>query len=93
MRYITDGACRQYLARQIFEESLHNGTMEVCCSAYGLNRDEVANAYKNIAAIKAKDDFLLNIGSDLNRRDFDIDTVDGKREFIRNLFAFYLVCE
>ena len=92
-RYITDGACRQYLARQIFEESLHNSTMEVCCEAYDLDENEVASAYKNIPAIKAKDDFLLATTSNLFRKDFDIETIEGKREFIRNIFAFYIVCE
>ena len=93
MRYVTDGACRQYLARQIFEESLHNGTMEVCVKAYSLDKDEVANAFKNIPAIKAKDDFLMSVTTDLFRKDFDITTIEGKQEFIRNVFAFYIICE
>ena len=92
-KHISDGACRQYILRQCFEESIHNSTIEVCCSAYNLNVNEVSDSYKNIEAIKAKDDFLLKITSDLNRKDFDITTEDGKREFIRNLFAFYIICE
>lgn len=92
-RYITDGACKQYLARQIFEESLHNGTMEVCLKAYNLDRNEVANAYINIPSIKAKDDFLLANTTDLFRKDFDITTIEGKKEFVRNLFVFYIICE
>lgn len=92
-RYITDGGCRQYLARQIFEESLHNGTMVVCCTAYSLDKKEVSNAYKTIPSIKAKTDFMMKVTSDLNRRDFNIDTIEGKREFFRNLFTFYIVCE
>lgn len=92
-RYVTDGACKQYLARQIFEESLHNSTMEVCCSAYGLDPDEVANAFNTIPAIKAKTDFLKSVTTDLFRKDFDIETIAGKQEFIRNVFVFYIICE
>jgi ribonucleoside-diphosphate reductase beta chain len=92
-RFVTDGACRQYIARQIFEESLHNSTMEVCCEAYNLDINEVANAYKNIPAIKAKTEFMMKVTSDLNRRDFDITTIEGKREFITNVFVFYIICE
>lgn len=92
-KYVTDGACRQYIARQVFEESLHNSTIEVCCEAYGLDREEVAEAYKNIEAIKKKDEFLMSVTSDLARRDFDISTIEGKQEFIRNVFAFYVICE
>lgn len=93
LRYITDGGCKQYIARQIFEESLHNSTMEVCCSAYGLDPDEVGNAFRTIPAIKAKTDFLTSATTDLFRKDFDIETNAGKREFIRNVFVFYIVCE
>ena len=91
-RIITDGACRQYLARQIFEESLHNSTMEVCCEAYGLDVNEVANAYKNIPTIKAKTEYMMSVTSNLNRRDFDIITLAGKQEFFKNLFVFYIIC-
>ena len=90
--YITDGGCRQYIARQIFEESLHNGTMAVCCAAYGLKVKEVSNAYKNIPTIKAKVEYMTSVTSNLMRKDFDITTIEGKQEFIRNLFTFYIIC-
>lgn len=92
-RYVTDGGCRQYLGRQIFEETLHNATIAVCCEAYALDEHEVAEAYRNIPEIKAKDDFLMQITSDLSRRDFDITTDAGKTELLENIFAFYLICE
>lgn len=92
-KYITDGACRQYILRQAFEESLHNGTIEVCCEALALDAKEVAAAYQNIPSIKAKDDFLMGITSDLTRNDFSTETIEGKQEFLRNLISFYLICE
>lgn len=92
-KFITDGGCRQYILRQAFEESLHNGTVKVCCECFNLDEDEVAEAYKNIPAVKAKTDFLMKITSDIGRKNFDIETIEGKRELIRNLFAFYIVCE
>lgn len=92
-KYVGDGACRQYILRQAFEESIHNATVSVCCAAYNLSLEEVAKAYKNIPTIKAKDDFLMKVTTDLNRPDFDISTIEGKREFVKNLFAFYIICE
>lgn len=92
-RYITDGSCRHYLSRQIFEESLHSGTVKVCCEAFGLDKKEVGRAFDEIPTVKAKDEFLMEFTSNLNRKDFDIETDEGKREFIRNLFAFFIICE
>jgi len=92
-RYVTDGGCRQYLGRQIFEETLHSGTVKVCCECFNLDKIEVARAYENIPTIKAKDEFLMSFTSNLNRKGFDITTIEGKREFIRNVFAFYIICE
>ena len=83
-RWVTDAECRQYILRQAYEESLHS---------YSLRIPEVYEAYLNIPSIKAKDDFLMGITSDVNRQDFSTKTLDGKREFLRNLISYYIVCE
>lgn len=90
--YITDGACRQYLSRKDFEESLHNWTVEVCCETYDLDVDEVAEAYKNIPTIKAKDEFLIK-SLDSFDKDFNIHSNEGRQQFIKNMFLFYMICE
>jgi ribonucleoside-diphosphate reductase beta chain len=92
-KFISDGGCRQYILRQAFEESLHNGTVKICCESFSLDEKEVAQAYKTIPAVKAKDEFLMQYTTDIGRQDFDISTIEGKKEFIKNLFAFYIICE
>jgi len=91
-RYLTDGALRQYLLRKNYEESLHNWTVAVCCEAYGLDVNEVAEAYKNIPSIKKKDEFIIKRLSTFNE-DFDIATKEGKRLFLKNMVTFYLIVE
>ena len=91
-QYITDGSCRQYLLKKQFEESLHNSTVEVCCSSFNLDIKEVAEAYKSIPSIKLKNKFL-NKSLDSFDSDFDISSNEGKRKFLRNLAVYYLVCE
>jgi len=91
-RYISDGACRQYLLRKNFEESLHNWTVAVCCEAYNLDVDEVAEAYKNIKTIKDKNEFI-NKRLQKFDKDFDINTKSGKQCFLKNMATFYLVME
>lgn len=92
-RYITDAECRQYILRQAFEESLHNLTIVYICDSLGLDVDEVYRAYQTIPSIKAKDDFLIGITSDINRIDFSTDTLEGKTELLKNLFTYYIICE
>lgn len=92
-RWINDAECRQYVLRQAYEESLHNWTVVTCCDSFSLKTAEVYEAYLNIPSIKAKDDFLMEITTDVNRPDFNTKTTEGKRELLRNLITYYLVCE
>ncbi len=92
-RWVTDAECRQYILRQAYEESLHNWTVVTCCDSYGLKVSEVYEAYLNVPSIKAKDDFLMEITTNVNRPDFSTKTVEGKKEFLRNLVSYYIVCE
>jgi len=92
-KWITDAECGQYIMRQAYEESLHNWTVVTCCDSYSLKVNEVYEAYLNIPSIKAKDDFLMEITTNTNRQDFSTRTIEGKREFLRNLITYYIVCE
>ena len=92
-KWITDAECSQYILRQAYEESLHNWTVVTCCDSFNLKVSEVYEAYINIPSIKAKDDFLMEITTNVNRQDFSTKTIEGKREFLRNLISYYIVCE
>jgi|TARA_Y100000593_G_scaffold57686_1_gene107287 ribonucleoside-diphosphate reductase beta chain len=92
-KFVTDPECRQYILRQAYEESLHNLTVVYVCDSLNLDIEEVYQAYSSIPSIKAKDDFLMNITTDINRPDFNINTLEGKREFLRNIITYYIICE
>ncbi len=92
-RYVTDAECRQYILRQAYEESLHNMTVVYVCDSLALDVDEVTQAYQSVPSIKAKDDFLMQITTDIGRPAFNTSTLEGKREFLRNLIVYYIVCE
>jgi ribonucleoside-diphosphate reductase beta chain len=91
-KYITDGACKQYMLRKAFEESLHNFTVKICVEAYNLDVNEVAEAYKNIPTISVKEKFLSSVLDQFNEG-FDIESLEGKQLFVKNLFVIYLICE
>lgn len=90
-RHVTDPECRQYLSRQMYEECLHNDTIVYICDSLDLKVDEVYEAYENIPSIKAKDDFLMKVATDLSNA--DTTTHDGRREVIKGIFLYYVICE
>ena len=92
-KYVTDPECRQYILRQAYEESLHNLTIVYICDSLDLDIDEVFRAYETVPSIKAKDDFLMEITTDLTRNDFSTNTQEGKKELLKNLFTYYIICE
>ena len=92
-RFITDAECRQYILRQAFEESLHNLTIVYICDSLDLDIEEVFTAYETIPSIKAKDDFLMQITTDITRQDFKPSSKEGKQEILRNLLTYYIICE
>lgn len=92
-RYVTDAECRQYILRQAYEESLHNMTIVYVCDSLDLDIDEVFAAYNNIDAIKAKDDFLMEVTTNMNRLGFDPSAPGSKEEILRSIITYYIVCE
>jgi ribonucleoside-diphosphate reductase beta chain len=103
-RVVSDPECRQYILRQAYEEALHNQTVVYVCDSLGLEVAEVYEAYQGVPSIKAKDDFLMGITSDLsaaepwgNPADTDASgrawVQERKRDALRNIIAYYVVCE
>ena len=92
-RYVTDPECRQYMSRQMYEECLHNDTIVYICDSLDLDINEVYQAYETIPSIKAKDDFLMSITSNLANNPVDSSTPEGVREIIKAAFIYWIVCE
>jgi ribonucleoside-diphosphate reductase beta chain len=92
--YITDPECRQYLSRQIWEECLHNDTIVYMCdSIQDLKIEEIYEAYSNIPAIAAKDNFLMEVTRRINTKNIDSSTTRGKQDIIRTSFLYWIICE
>jgi len=92
-KYITDPECRQYMARQMYEECLHNHTIVYICDSLDLDIEEVYEAYETIPSIKAKDDFLLTTTTDISANEFNTQTLEGRRELTKAAFIYWIVCE
>jgi len=89
--HITDPECRQYMARQMFEECLHNHTIVYICDSLNLDPNRIYEAYVSIPAIKAKDQFLMAVTSDLSK--VDTNTLEGKKKLFLDAFVYWVICE
>lgn len=91
-KHITDPECRQYMARQIWEECLHNDTVVYICDSLKLDINDVYEAHNNIPSIKAKDDFLMRVTKTINK-DVDASTTQGRKAITKAAFLYWVVCE
>ena len=92
-KYVTDPECRQYMARQMYEECLHNDTIVYMCDSLDLDINEVYQAYETIPSIKSKDEFLMSVTRDLSTNPVNSQTPEGVREIIKAAFIYWVVCE
>ncbi|MBQ8498525.1 ribonucleotide-diphosphate reductase subunit beta [Chlamydia sp.] len=92
-KHVTNPEARQYLLRQAFEEAVHTHTFLYICESRGLDEKEIFNAYNERATIKAKDDFQMEITGKVLDPNFCTDSVEGLREFIKNLVGYYIIME
>jgi ribonucleoside-diphosphate reductase beta chain len=92
-KHIQNAECRQYLLRQAFEEALHTDTFIYCCDSLSLDLNTIYLAYKDVATIKAKDEFVINLTKDILNPHFKIETVADIQAFIKNIIGFYVIME
>ena len=92
-KWITDPECRQYMARQMYEECLHNHTIVYICDSLDLDINEVYEAYVTIPAIKAKDDFLMRTTGAVNDPNFETQTTAGRQALFKASFIYWIICE
>ncbi len=92
-RHVTNAECRQYLLRQAFEEAVHTHTFLYVVESLGLNEGEVFNMYHEVPAIAAKDDFEMELTTEILSENFTTDTFEGAQAFLKNLIGYYLIME
>ena len=92
-KHITNSEARQYLLRQAFEEAIHTHTFHYIVESLGLDGREVFNMYHDVSSIQGKDQFVMNMTSDVLDPNFSTHTVEGIQKFLKNLVGFYVIME
>ncbi len=92
-KHVTNPEARQYLLRQSFEEAIHTHTFHYIVESLSLDQGEVFNMYNEVNSIHAKDQFEMELTSDVLKEGFTTSTKEGAQKFLENLIGYYLIME
>lgn len=91
--YIKSAECHLYLAKQMWEEANHCVAFEYVLETFPFDREEVYGMHIETPSMKAKENFINRYMKRMTEDTLNIDTADGKKDFIRNLVATNIVME
>jgi ribonucleoside-diphosphate reductase beta chain len=91
--YLKSPECHLYLARQMFEEANHCVAFEYVLETFPLDRAKVYSTHLELPSMQAKEAFIDRFLSQMSETALDMNTVEGKKDFIRNLIAYNIVME
>ncbi|MBZ8141938.1 ribonucleotide-diphosphate reductase subunit beta [Rubrivivax gelatinosus] len=92
-RHITAPECRQFLLRQAFEEAIHTHAYQYIVESLGLDEGEIFNAYHEVDAIRAKDEFLIPFIDAIMDPAFATGTPENDQTLLKSLIVFACLME
>ena len=91
--YLKSPECHLYLAKQMWEEANHCVAFEYVLETFPLDRSNVFNLHLETPSMKAKEDYINRYMRRMTEDTLDVETPEGKKDFIRNLVATNIVME
>jgi ribonucleoside-diphosphate reductase beta chain len=91
--YLKSPEAHLYIAKQMWEEANHCVAFEYVLETFPFDRNKVYNTHLEIPSMKAKEAYIMRYLKRMTEDRLDIDTVEGKKDFIRNLVAYNVVME
>lgn len=91
--YLKSAECHLYLVKQMWEEANHCVAFEYALETFPFDRETIYDVHTETPSMKAKEDFINKYMHRMTEKTLDIDTPEGKKDFIRNLVATNVVME
>ena len=91
--YLKSPEAHLYLAKQMWEEANHCVAFEYVLETFPFDRENIFDLHLGVPSMKAKEDYINMYMKRMTEDSLDIETVDGKKDFIRNLVATNIVME
>ncbi len=91
--YLKSPTCHLYLAKQMWEEANHCVAFEYVLETFPFDREKIFNTHLEVPSMQAKEHFVMKYLKRMTEDHLDIETAEGKKDFIRNLVATNIVME
>jgi ribonucleoside-diphosphate reductase beta chain len=91
--YLTSAETHLYLARWMMEEANHCMTFEYMLETFPWSRDELYGKHLVTPSMQNKEKFVQGFTERMTEQSLDIETDEGKKDFIRNLIVTNVVTE
>ena len=91
--YVKAPEAHLYLAKQMWEEANHCMSFEYVLETFPVDRAKIYDQHVSVPSIKAKEDFEVKYITRMIEDTLDINTVEGKQDFVRNLVAYSVIME
>lgn len=91
--YVKSPECHLYLAKQMWEEANHCVAFEYVLETFPFDRETVFAIHLETPSMTAKESFIAKYLKRMTEDTLNIETIEGKKDFIRNLVATNIVME
>ena len=91
--YVNAAECHLYLAKQMWEEANHCMAFEYVLETMPIDRQQAYSAHLDVPSMRTKEEFEVRYITRMTEQTLDIATVEGRRDFVRNLVAFNVILE
>ncbi len=91
--YLKSPEAHLYLAKQMWEEANHCVAFEYVLETFPFDKETIFNTHLEVPSMVAKEAYINKYMKRMTDDRLDIETIDGKKDFIRNLVATNIVME
>lgn len=91
--YLKSPECHLYLAKQMWEEANHCVAFEYVLETFPFDRTKIYDIHLQVPSMQAKEAYIMKYMKRMMDVKLDIESPDGKKDFIRNLVATNIVME
>ena len=91
--YLNAAECHIYLAKQMWEEANHCMSFEYVLETFPIDREEAYAAHVETPSMARKEEFETRFIKRMTEDTLDINTTEGKKDFVRNLVAYNIILE